>query len=116
MVAEFEDLKPEPETGEEEFGGDHIEPEDVEADVVTEEEAPEPDPEPEPVKEEEPKKKKKRVYTYLAKYTGTAKNIRLSGIGRIYIGKEFEVSENVANALRLDENFEVRKSYTYVEV
>jgi len=60
--------------------------------------------------------KRKRKQIFLAKYIGTAKNIRLSGIGRIYIGKEFEVSEKIANALGFDENFKVKTIYKYIEV
>lgn len=60
--------------------------------------------------------KKKRKEIFLAKYIGTAKNIKLSGIGKIYIGKEFEVSEKIVNALKLDRNFEVRTIYKYIEV
>lgn len=92
-----------------------IDVEDLEPDEELVEE-PEEEVVPEPKPEVKKKSKRERVYTYFAKYIGKHKDIRLSGIGRIYIGKEFEVSENVANALRLDENFEVRKSYTYVEV
>jgi hypothetical protein len=74
------------------------------------------EPKPEPVVEEEPKPKRKREYIHVAKYVGTAKKITLSGVGRIHPGKEFEVSENIANTLKLDENFEVRTTYKYIEV
>ena len=62
------------------------------------------------------KRKRKRKQIFLAKYIGTAENISLSGIGKIYIGKEFEVSEKIVNALKLDKNFEVRTIYKYIEV
>lgn len=68
------------------------------------------------VTEIKPKPKRKRVHVYLAKYVGTAKQITLSGVGRIHPGVEFEVSENIANTLGLDENFEVRTTYKYIEV
>jgi len=71
-------------------------------------------PEPELVVEEKPKRKRKHVH--VATYTGTAKDITLSGVGRIHPGKEFEVSERIANALKLDRNFEVKTTYKYIEV
>jgi len=70
----------------------------------------------EPVVEEQPKPKRKRLHVHVATYTGTAKRITLSGVGRIHPGKEFEVSERIANALKLDENFEVKTTYKYIEV
>lgn len=74
----------------------------------------------EPVVEEEPKpkpkRKRKRLHVHVVKYIGTAKRITLSGVGKIYPGKEFEVSERIANTLKLDENFEVRTTYKYIEV
>ena len=82
-----------------------------ESEIVEEE------PEPEPVVEVEEKQKKKvRMYVHVAKYIGTAKRITLSGVGRIHPGKEFEVSERIANTLKLDENFEVETTYKYIEV
>ena len=56
---------------------------------------------------------RKRMKKYFAVYKGTAKNIRLSGVGKIYIGKEFEVSEKIGLTLMNDPNFEVKTRYKY---
>lgn len=60
--------------------------------------------------------KAKKIGVFMAVYTGTARNIRISGVGRIHPGKEFEVSEKIAKSLRLDDSFKVRLSYKEVEV
>lgn len=96
------------ETTEEETSEDLIE---TEAETLVEVES---EPVVEPVVKEKPKRK--RMHVHVAKYTGTAKNITLSGVGRIRPGKEFEVSENIANSLKLDRNFEVKTTYKYIEV
>jgi len=57
--------------------------------------------------------KRKRVKKFYAVYLGKHKHISLSGIGRIYIGKEFEVSESQYNTLNQDENFKVKMTNKY---
>jgi len=57
---------------------------------------------------------RRRKYEYFATYLGKHKVISLSGVGRIHSGKEFEVSENIFNTLRLDPNFKTRKGFKIV--
>lgn len=50
--------------------------------------------------------KKKRFFVT---YIGKQKNIRLSpSIGKVVIGKPFEVAEDIANTLKQDKNFTVK--------
>jgi len=57
---------------------------------------------------------KRRVTKFFVTYVGNQKHISLTGIGRVYIGKEFEVTEGQYNSLELDSNFKTRKGWTYI--
>ena len=58
---------------------------------------------------------RKRVYYYFATYNGEQKDIRLSGVGRIHPGIEFEVRKRIFNTLNQDPNFNTRKGFKYVD-
>jgi len=61
-----------------------------------------------------PKKGQKKTEVYYATYTGKHRDIKISGVGRIYIGKEFEVQDKkIYFALKLDPNFKTRIGYVY---
>jgi len=62
------------------------------------------------------RKRRRRIKRYFVTYIGRQKNIRLSGVGRVHIGKEFEVSEKIANALRSSKNWKIREGYGYEEI
>jgi hypothetical protein len=58
--------------------------------------------------------RKKRKDVYFATYTGKHTDIKVSGIGRVYIGKEFEVQDKkIYFALKNDPNFSTRIGYVY---
>lgn len=60
---------------------------------------------------------KKRVYIYYATYIGTQKNIKITGVGKVYIGKEFKVpNKKIWFGLDIDPNFKTRKGYSYEHV
>ena len=61
-----------------------------------------------------PKKGSKKTDVYYATYTGKQKDIRISGIGRVYIGKEFKVQDKeIYFALKNDPNFTTRIGFVY---
>jgi hypothetical protein len=61
--------------------------------------------------------KRKRITRFWATWIGPKGYIRLSGVGRIFPGKEFEISEKQARAFEKDkENWKIRKSYEYEKI
>jgi hypothetical protein len=64
----------------------------------------------------EQRPKKKRITKYYATYIGPPCILKLSGVGEITRGKPVLVSEKVANALRLSENWDVKPKHEYVEI
>ena len=60
---------------------------------------------------------KKRVKTFFLIYTGKDRFIKVTGVGKIIAGEEYEVSEEIANAFRLTEkDWRVKTKYKYVEI
>lgn len=60
------------------------------------------------------KKRKKRVKKFFATYVGKQRHISLAGIGRIFPGKPFEVTELVADSLRQSANYTIEEKTSYV--
>ncbi len=63
--------------------------------------------------------RRKRVTKFYATYNGRLKTMRFSDpvIGKVIIGKEYEIPELLAEALRGEKDWTVtsRKSYDFVE-
>jgi len=58
--------------------------------------------------------RRRRVKKFFATYVGKHGHISLSGIGRIFPGKPFEVTEQVANALRQSATYTIEEKTSYV--
>jgi len=65
-------------------------------------------------KTKEKRVKKKRVKKFFATYVGKQRHISLAGIGRIYPGKPFEVTELVADGLRQSADYTIEEKTSYV--
>lgn len=58
------------------------------------------------------RRKKDRPVKYVATYIGPQKDIKLAPrIGKITRGVPFEVPEKIANTLKFDRNFTVKKKF-----
>ncbi len=61
------------------------------------------------------KKKKVIGMRYFISYTGKARRISLSGVGRIALGKEYEVRKEVADFLEDTKDWKVRRESVFEE-